>query len=153
MQSQSQSTLPATRQIRTPHFSCFRSVGKIVKGDTVEYPRLAHFHPQHHPLSTMASITVNKKPQYTVHPAPFPIDSPGFYSFSSAAFYSTLVGVPALIAYALPWTSLWTFPVAFVLCLVPLWISYVVADSFFQNWAHIQTRRVNHAAASTHFLV
>jgi len=89
------------------------------------------------PSTSEKSFATAKKPNYTVHPAPYKFEVPGFHEFSSETFWSFLLLTPVLpmLYFQAPVMS---YPLFLVLTVLPSYLIYIISDSYVKNWAYSQ---------------
>jgi hypothetical protein len=88
-----------------------------------------------------SSISTVKKPSYTVHPAPFAFEVPGFREFPYHGFLATFFLSPLALMLFFQ-TPLWSYPLLFLATFAPSWVLYVLADSVVKNWAFAEKNKV-----------
>ena len=77
-----------------------------------------------------------KNPNYTVHPAPNPVDGPGFALFGRNGMFAAMLTMPVLVSVLTTGSvSLVSFGIWFALLLIPTYAVYMVVDSYWKNWA------------------
>jgi hypothetical protein len=82
-----------------------------------------------------------KKPNYTVHPAPYGRDVPGFWDFNTYTFYAALFLPPIAFVYSFDTSALSYFG-WLLLTFVPSYALYMWIDSLIKNWAFAQSEKV-----------
>ncbi len=87
------------------------------------------------PTAPTGPVSVKKSSKYTVHPAPYPHDAPGYFQFSLTGLIVTILTVPyVLMAWMGMSFGLLYVPV-FICTLVPSYVLYMWTDSIVKNWA------------------
>eukprot|EP00158_Paraphelidium_tribonemae_P000703 Partr_v1_DN23235_c0_g1_i1_m35443 putative cyclopropane-fatty-acyl-phospholipid synthase len=77
-------------------------------------------------------LAVPKKANYTVHPAPYPKDVPGFHNFKMVPFYGALFGTPlAVVLYF--GLSLWFYVPVLAVTVLPSYLMFMWIDSILKN--------------------
>ena len=94
-----------------------------------------------------SKFAVAKKATYSVHPAPFPAEVPGFHTFSSEAFWSLLLLGPLLPMWLIS-APAWSYPIFMAVMLVPSYLAFIVSDSHLKNWAYARSVKVRTVTSS-----
>jgi hypothetical protein len=97
---------------------------------------------EHVVLPKKSAVTVKKASNYTVHPAPFPLDTPGSAQFNNQSFYAAFALAPLALMWWFGASLNWTYVLFFAVTAVPTYIGYMVSDSVFKNWAFNATAKV-----------
>ncbi|KAI3646232.1 hypothetical protein MP228_009160 [Amoeboaphelidium protococcarum] len=86
---------------------------------------------------TTTKFSVPKKANYTVYPAPYAFEVPGFRNFNGLAFWGLNLLTPLALVQLLQ-TPYWSYPLFLLLTIVPTWVGYVYVDAYLKVWAHDQ---------------